>query len=298
VRVVLVWLVGVIVLSAAELRAQSEEPLISFVGCKKLAQDDVRRIARIELGGTEMDGADVEVTCSPERIVLRARWRSHSADKALLLDEVDDESRPRLVALAVAELLHELERLAALPPRPPGARPLPPAPASQRHAVRVGLATLFSLGDGMLGLGLSLAGERQLDTWFSVGLSVEGSDGRRDISGGALRWRSLSGAAFVRARLPLERITPYAELSVLGSLDALSGEARAADREAASFTATSAAGRLALGLELPVAAHALCSLSAGVLRMSRLLEAESEGRPSTEIGPWFATASLQVGARW
>jgi hypothetical protein len=283
---------------AAELRAQDKEPLIAFVGCTRLAQDDVRRIARIELGGTSMDGADVEITCSPERIVLRARRLRHSADKVLLLDAVDDESRPRLVALAVAELLHELERLAALPPRPPGARALPPAPAPQRYVLRVGLATMFSLGDSMLGLGLALAAERRLDTWFSVGLGVEGSDGRRDIAGGALRWRSLSGGAFVRARLPLERIAPYAELSVLGSFDELSGEARAADREAASFGAGSAAGRLVLGLELPVAAHALCTLAAGVLRKGRSLEATNEGKASTQLGPWFATASLHVGARW
>jgi hypothetical protein len=296
---VLIWVLGLLWLSAGTARAEdTSEPLLSFVGCSELAQDAVRRIARIEVGTTAMDGADVEITCSPERIVLRARWRHHSADKVLLLSDVDESSRPRLVALAVAELLHELERLAALPPRPPSARPLPPAPEPEKFALRAGPALAWALEGELLGIGATLAGELRLDTWLALGLGLEACQGTRDISGGELRWRSFSGLASLRARLPLGPVAPFAELSVLGSFDELSGQAQASDREGASFQAGSAAGRLALGLEAFFAAHGVAALSAGLLRKSRALEARIEGSDTIEVGPWFASGRLELGARW
>jgi hypothetical protein len=301
--VVLSLLLGLLALGAstgarAESAAPAGEPALRFVRCRELAQDDVRRIARIELGGSALSGAEVVITCSAERIALAARAGQHEADKTLPVAAVDSSSRPRLVALAVAELVRELERLSVLPPRPPRARPLPPAPQPDVYALRLGPTLVLPLRGGLLGVGATLAGQLALGPWLAVGLSVEASQAQKQISGGTLRWRSAGAGAFVRGSLLLPRATPFAELALLGVLDELAGEARLASRQGASFRAASFATRLALGVELPFAKRGVGALSLGMLRKSRSLRADSEGRPSTSVGPWFASASLSAGVRW
>jgi hypothetical protein len=212
--------------------------------------------------------------------------------------DVDTSSRPRLLALAAAELVHELERLSKLPPSPPSAQPLPAPPETARFALVAGPMLLLPLRTPVLGLGLQVAGRARVASWLGLGLGLEASSGERDISGGSLRHRSLSALLSLRAQRELMRVRLFIELSLLGSRDELRGTPSGEARTGHAFHAYSFGTRLGTGVEAPFARHGLVSLQLALGRKSRTLEAENEGQPTSELGPWFASGALGLGARW
>jgi hypothetical protein len=134
----LAWLVFVAVASplGAEpppaRRAESSRPRLS-VGieageCSIVPIDEVLFLARIELHGQLVDApanaaCRVIVTCSGARVTVAARAdgteRVHDTD----LSSVSGSVRPRVVALTIAELVHDLEMAAS---EPADVAPLPP----------------------------------------------------------------------------------------------------------------------------------------------------------------------------
>ncbi len=91
--------------------------------CSSALVDEVLYLAKIELRTQLVDspaGADcrVTITCAASRVAVVARTadgkgRAHETD----LSEVSESLRPRVVALAIAELVHEIEITDVEPPR-------------------------------------------------------------------------------------------------------------------------------------------------------------------------------------
>lgn len=286
-------------LAGAHARAESALPTITFNNCAALAQDDVRRIAGIELaGGANLSAARVIVACEQRFIHLRAELSGNSVEKVLPVGAVDAHSRPRLVALATAELLHELARLLSLPPSPPRARALPPPRDPERWEATLGPTMLVPTRGRLLLWGGHIQAHFKVLPWFAVGLGLELAQGSRDITGGSLRMRTTGMSLGLRLSHDFAYVRPFVALELSGSLDALRGSPDDARLTGDSFTTRNLGGRLTLGAAIPFANHGLASVSGGVMGRSRALHAEHETAPTTEIGPFYACAALSVGARW
>jgi hypothetical protein len=130
-------------------RADAPRPRLS-VGieageCSIVAMDEVLFLAKIELRGQLVDNPSgaacrVNVTCSGARVTVAARAdgteRVHDTD----LSSVSGSVRPRVVALTIAELVHDLEMAAlepadVVPAQPPSGPPIVIPPEAPSRAI-------------------------------------------------------------------------------------------------------------------------------------------------------------------
>jgi hypothetical protein len=121
---------------------------IEFGDCSVVAADDVLFLARIELRGQLSDASSsascrVNVTCSGARVAISARTsdgreRAHDTD----LSSVSGSVRPRVVALTIAELIHDLEVSSLEPPEvepiAPSGPPIQIPPQAPSRAITLG----------------------------------------------------------------------------------------------------------------------------------------------------------------
>jgi hypothetical protein len=121
--------------------------------CSVVAMDDVLYLAKIELRGQLLDGTSgaacrVNVTCAGARVTVAAhtsdgRERIHDTD----LSSVSGSVRPRVVALTIAELVHDLE-MAPLEPAesapPPSGPPIVLAPQAPSRSIALQAFALSS----------------------------------------------------------------------------------------------------------------------------------------------------------
>ena len=275
----------------------------TFKGCGTLPEADVRRIAGIELGRAPHARAAVEVQCGETLIEVRARQDGHAVGKTMQVSGVDDPSRARLIALAAAELVLEVERLSRAELEPPHARPLPAVPVDgARYRILAGFTVLAPLRGALWAFGPSLSLDLRPRAFWALSASIFGAQGERAISGGDLRLRTLMGELGVRGVYPRDgrvAMRGYAQLSVLAGVQELHGAPSShALYTGDSFRSANVGARLAVGGELDFARHGVATLEAGLARYARTLEAHNEIAPTTEIGPWFASLTLSLGVRW
>jgi hypothetical protein len=287
----------------ARAHAQQRALPFTFTACSTLPEDEVRRIAAIELGRAPADDATVEVLCGAQAIEVRARQGVRSLSKTMSTTGVDERSSARLVALSAAELLLELERLSRAELEPPRARPLPAPPARRdRFRVLPALAAYAPFRGSLLALGPHVALEARPRAYLGVQLGLEAVQGERDISGGTLRLRALHGFVGVRGLYGAHTGSPlraFASLSLLAGAHELRGEPGAASlRTGDSFRASTLGARLGLGGELLFAKRGVASLELDLTRYSRTLRARNEGKPHTVVGPWGAHLLAGVGVLW
>jgi hypothetical protein len=297
---------GLLLLGLVTPRARAEEPgalPISFTNCGTLPEDEVRRIAGIELGSVPHPDARVEVQCGETLIEVRARQHARSVGKTMSVADEDDKSRARLIALSAAELVLEVERLSRAELEPPRAQPLPKVPGERApDRVLPGFMLLAPLRGGLLAWGPALSFELRPGAQLGVVAALTAAQGERHISGGDLRFRTLQGELGLRALWPSDPRLPvrgFAQLSLLAGVQELRGApSSSALHTGDSFRTTSLGARLSAGAELDFARHGVGMLELGITRYARTLKAKNEGASTTTIGPWFASLTAWLGVRW
>jgi hypothetical protein len=163
-------------------------------GCTGLRLDDVLPFAQVEVGSRLAEASDesadpVVVKCTGDRITISATGadkapRSYRTD----LTSTSPSVRPRIVAIAIAEVLHDLEIVPRRPDAPNRVAPVirreraveapPPKPAPPKGATELSAfwqASRFQLdGRWLMGGGIRFDYAKQ---WWSAGLDA-GAAGR------------------------------------------------------------------------------------------------------------------------
>jgi len=101
--------------------------------CSHALLDEVQRFTRIELKNSGMGSGEhaprVILSCSERTSLIRALVDGHEGSRQLDLDRTEAALRPRVIALAIAELVRDTARGEAVePPAVPSAPPVKPAP--------------------------------------------------------------------------------------------------------------------------------------------------------------------------
>jgi hypothetical protein len=197
---VIVSLAAMVAVSARAAAAETSSGRVRLqfeaAGCTGLRLDDVLPFAQVEVGSRLADPADdgadpVVVKCSGDKITILAKGsdmapRSYRTDLANTAPSV----RPRIVAIAIAEVLHDLEIVPRRPDTPnrvapvirrergetPPPKPAPP-PKGATELAAFWQANRFQLdGRWHMGGGIRFDYAQQ---WWSAGLDA-GAAGRID----------------------------------------------------------------------------------------------------------------------
>ncbi|HTA88223.1 MAG TPA: hypothetical protein VK745_01555 [Polyangiaceae bacterium] len=101
--------------------------------CSHALVDEVQRFTRIELKNTSTSGGEtaprVILSCSEHVSLIRALVNGHESSRQLDLDLTEAALRPRVIALAIAELVRDTARGEAVePPEVSPPAPVKPAP--------------------------------------------------------------------------------------------------------------------------------------------------------------------------
>lgn len=195
---------------------------LEMEGCETAHPDEVRRIARIELGGLLTDDAPssntarVIVHCGDERVDLRIHdpVTSKSMTRSLDWQRSAAIGRSRLLALAIAEIVSaswtELESTA--PPTPAAVDAPQTVRVEGRTATTSSLRILLVgevrewLQEPTLALGGGVRVERDISTSLGWSVDVLGHHGERSVALGNISVEALSSGAslmFHRAWVPL-----------------------------------------------------------------------------------------------
>jgi hypothetical protein len=111
--------------------------------CSHALVDEVQRFTRIELKNSGMGSGEhaprVILSCSERTSLIRALVDGHEGSRQLDLDRTEPALRPRVIALAIAELVRDTARGEAVePPTAPLAPPaqeVEPAPSQRSRAL-------------------------------------------------------------------------------------------------------------------------------------------------------------------
>jgi hypothetical protein len=165
-------------------------------GCAALRLDDVLPYAQVEVGSRLADATDTEaepvvVRCTADRITILVTGpdkapRSYRTD----LGNTSPSVRPRIVAIAIAEVLHDLDIVPRRPDSPKQRIPIirrktepppppPPPPEGVTELAAFWQATRFQLdGRWLMGGGIRFDFAQ---TWWSAGLDA-GAAARRETT--------------------------------------------------------------------------------------------------------------------
>lgn len=226
-------LVAVAILSARPLHA----------ACDSINETEVRRIVHLELDTALIDdasaGANSSIECEDDAVELSVvHPRGRTVSRTLDLSDVEATARPRLVALALVELMSA----SAEPEKSePEARAQVEAevsktqPKSWQLAATLG-ARAFS-EPGPVAFGGQLSVERAMALFLHGYADVALEIGSRGIDPGDLQMFILSGAAAACANIELGAVSLCSGAGLRGGWSRLSGEPLAGTgRQAASVS--------------------------------------------------------------
>ena len=207
-------------LGASPLRARSEAPhpddfSLEVVGCPAPIEAELRRLIAIELRGS---GARLRprlrIRCAPAGTSVAARGPETGAWLERLIAPTPElsASRPRLIALAAAELVSGLRLRSSRPravlpsPGPPQqvVAPTPPSSARLRLCGLSRLALLTAPLVARFGGALVLGGD--LSRRWGWRVEVEASHGGRALALGSALMTTLSAASAATLRLDWSRL--------------------------------------------------------------------------------------------
>lgn len=221
--------------------------------CLRAHQAEIRRLFALELRAQPIEEATVEepsatrarVTCTPDgEVELRVDdpLTGKRLARAIGVTSTPDDQRPRLVALALVELVYAAwsELVLTLLPSNKAARAddggareaaaqvvrekleKPATPVDLRLAA-VGSLRRFGGGSTPLfGGGLRFGAEH--GSWLGWHLDVLLEHGQRGTSSGTITCTAFSSAAWLTARLPWSFVDPYAGIGVRGGVGWLRGK--------------------------------------------------------------------------
>ena len=236
--------------------------------CPHPLVEDVQHLARVELNSAGLpDGEDaprVTLTCSGRVVLIRAALGPEGDVRQLDLDQTEDNLRPRVIALAIAELVRDTANRAVRPPLLP-APPIneakteiepalapPPVLHSESKNRLVLFGKLSNFGSNfqpLFGGGLGFAHDLG---HFSLGLGSELVASNRDTALGSVHVLAADLSVRLALRFP-SRILP-AEIGIghaLG-LAQLSGTNGSPNADASSLSGVWAAPFLFGGIEAPL----------------------------------------------
>jgi hypothetical protein len=158
-------------------------------GCSALRLDDVLPYAQVEVGSrladpSDLDADPVVVRCTGDRITILVTGRDRTPRSYRTdLGNTSPSVRPRIVAIAIAEVLHDLDIVPRRPDSPPHRIPIirkpepPPAPAPPTPAPEkvTELAAFWQVTRFQLDGRWLMGGGIRFDfaqTWWSAGLDA------------------------------------------------------------------------------------------------------------------------------
>jgi hypothetical protein len=288
--------------------ARAEHVALDMSACPDVSEVELRSLLALELptrllAPQQLEPADsehVQIRCSLSEATLTRAELGKS--RTLALSSVPLPLRPRVIALAIAELVRpEPAGVSAPAPAAAPVAPVPPAPTasalkSERYHLWAGVQgaalPLFSLG-GALALRVSI---RPLFAWASA---LSFGQRRIAIDRGQLRVQDLSlrsgpALSFTRARWTL-LLGAAAKLSYVR----LTGEA--ADRSATRarrFDAWLFVPTLFAGAAVALGRGAFAALELEAGHALRRLRADVEGGGARTLSAFRASALLGAGLQW
>ncbi|MET0287948.1 MAG: hypothetical protein ABW352_25890 [Polyangiales bacterium] len=264
--------------------AQSEPVALDSRACTRVDDAELRRILALERSlSDDASALRVELRCDGEHAWLR----SEGTTRELTLASVPEALRPRLLALAIAELR----------PAPPPASVVPPAPAPepQRHRLWLGAHAQAS---SLLAAGVQLGSSQRLRPWFAWSSGVAFTQGSLSIERGELRVRHASAHTGPTLQRELGRFTLAVGGGVRAGWLGLRGSSREpgvrGERFDTWFVGPTVFGSAALRL----ARHGFVLLALELTHTVRELNAQVRGGTTRTLSPWLGGASLGVGASW
>jgi hypothetical protein len=269
---------------ASRARAQSEPVALDTHECSHIDDAELRRILALERALRDDPSAlQVELRCDHERAWLRAE----GATRELLLASVPEALRPRLLALAIAELRRA----------PPAPRQIEPRPAPPPQRYRLWVAA-HGQASSLLAAGAQLGFAARLRPWFAWASGVAFTQGSLSIERGDLRVRHAS----VHTGPSLQRELGALTLAAGGGLRAgwlgLRGSSREPGVRGRGFDTWFAGPTLLGSVSLRFATHGFVLLALELTHTLRALNAEVRGGATRALSPWLGGASLGAGASW
>jgi hypothetical protein len=298
--------------------AEARHPpvVVELRQCEQPLEAEVRRIVGVELRAAAIDAADardavtrVVATCHGSEVDLSLddAITAKRLERTVALAEAAPTARPRLVALAVAELVvaswQEIQRGSevtgkAVPPGepPPKAHVTEGARAGQASAMAevIGVVRAFP-GSGLWLLGAGARGFLTLSRPFTLTLDLTVEWGRTSRTTGQVAAQAIGGALGVGWAAERESVFIMPWVGVRAGVARLTGEP--------SPDSTATAGEKqsgpCLGPELGVAAtffphatvHATVALSAGAMLLGVRGEVVGDTNVNA-LGPW---AGMVIG---
>lgn len=277
---------ALIVLVAGRAPAQSEPIALDARTCTTVDTGELRRILALERRLANGPGAlHVELSCDHDRALLRGA----GASRVLELASVPEPLRPRLLALAIAELRTPVAPLASTAPA--ALAPVRPQRFRLSIAAHGQRSSLFAAG-------AELGFSARLSAWIAWQSTATFTQGSLAIDHGDLRVRHASLGSGAALQRELGLVTLAAGGGVRAGWLGLRGLPRErgvrGQRFDTWFVGPSAFGSVALRF----LRHGFGLLSLSLTHTVRELRADVSGGRARRLSPWLAGASLGVGASW
>jgi hypothetical protein len=228
----------------------------------------------------------VQVRCDETLATLRAR----DAVRTVELASVPEALRPRLLALAIAELRPAPPAPPATPPRIPSAHQDP-----QRYRLWIGAHGQLS---SLRAAGAQLQGSAQLHSILAWSSSVTFSQGTLAIDRGDLRVRHVSISSGPALQRELGHITLLARLGLRAGWLGLRGLPSEANVQGHRFDTWFVGPSVFGSAAVRVSQHGLVALGLELTNTVRQLHAQVRGGDERVLSTWLGGATLGVGASW
>jgi hypothetical protein len=301
----------------ADAQPLDERPRVSIavMGCEYTLAREAQRIAAIELRAALMEEApdaattQVEATCTADTAAIRVvdPTTGKSLERSVALSITPPSARPRLLALAIAELVtaswYELERN----PQPKAPPVLPLAPQRAREAARAVVARLPNEFAGVADANLLASGDwvigggARTEVWITPGLFLrfDGLAHYADLArpSGTVALTMASASAALGASFDTAWLQPRVSLGVRGGYAWMSGVAGSSTttgyREEGPWCGPELAAEAAAWPRAHV--HPVLSLSTG-MHVLGVRGTVNQGRDILVTGLW-AGLSLAVAVQ-
>jgi hypothetical protein len=284
--------------------------VLSLEGCAEADAGEVRRLLALELSerlsDAEQDAAEngLHVRCAGDYAELSRV--GEPVQRRLAMTQVPAELRPRLIALAVAELasmpIEAVAPAAAALPEPPGPTldtpAPPPAPPPSEPRFAVGLGGLGQITP-LRSVGGALAFETRLLRHFAWSARAHYARGQRAIDLGTLYMTQLGMRTGPVLRVSYAPITIFAGLGARLSLLRLRGEATDAEIALGKRVQKLVAGPdLHVGVRLVLGQHGFLALELVEFYAMRALRIQTVGGSVRTLRGLYTEATLGGGFAW
>jgi hypothetical protein len=311
---------AVVLLCAAGARAQDEAVAVEITRCEGGTpgwdEQQMLAIVRVEIAprqlATAESGANALVidACDPSRLLLRYKRGAEAVEHVMPLDDVPVELKPRVAALAIAELAGGADALT--PPAPPAREPAPaPPPPRPRRRQPISFDEELlakpeppARTDTWLGLGAEgrvffsepgpSFGPRLTLALRYVQIGIVGLLGRQTVAAGDVT----TGVAAAALDIPLWRPlrTPGVSIAAGGELGVTWAKGKLRDEQESvtsgnAATFASALMRLNWGGRVARSAYAQVAWALGY---ARGMHARAEGRLAASTHGGFVTMTVTI----